>query len=221
MIADPAQLDLALELVVSETFSTDRVLEWIPNDGLYLPCMAFIPTAFLGCLLRSDSLQADNAAREAFGKFPGVITDNRFENLDVRHEAVGRSRDGGELCVVGSNAFNTVHFHLNLLPRPQLRDQDVWIDGPDGTVAGEKLLLTADRMEGNVFRIYVSVIVELPRVILIRCCIRVLGAFDVEPQDNRIIIARRAATVGIIIGRFLEPSQPIDTLYRAFEWDQS
>lgn len=206
MIADPTQLDLALEFFVSEAFSADRVLEWIHNDSLYIPCMAFIATAFLGCLLRSDGLQADNAAWEAFSKFPGVFTDNGFENLDVRHEAIGRSRNGGELCVVSADALDTVHFHLNLLPRPQLRDQDVWIDGADGTVAGEKLLLTADRMEGDVFRVYVSVIVELPRVILVRCCIRVLGAFDVEPQDNRIIIARRAATVGIIVGRFLEPS---------------
>lgn len=138
-----AQLDLVRELRVAQALPADRVLHRVFDDGLHLALVALEVRARLGVLL-GDLLQADDAVGEAPLELLRVGADDGPRDGDERQQAVRGGGDGRELGVVGADALVHVRHELDLLPRPQLRDQDVRVYGGDGLVAGEDLDLLAD-----------------------------------------------------------------------------
>lgn len=83
VVADATELDLALELLVSQTLSADGILEGIHNNCLQFALVALISAVLLLGLLTSDLLEANDTAGEALGKLLGIITDDGAEDLDV------------------------------------------------------------------------------------------------------------------------------------------
>ena len=115
VIANAAQLDLALEFLVSQALSADGVLEGITNHGFHLACTTLVFTSFLRGFPRGNGLELNNSLGEAFGELFGVFTDDRAKDLDIWHEAVCSGSHGRELGVIGSDPFDAVQLHIDLL----------------------------------------------------------------------------------------------------------
>lgn len=63
--------------------------------------------------------------------------------------------------MVCADALVHVHGQVDGLLRPQLGDEDVWVDGPDGVLAAKVLGLPARGRKDNVLCVDVRVVVSL------------------------------------------------------------
>lgn len=222
VVPNTAQLDLALELLVTQALTADSIVESILDNSLLLTSVALISATAARGLLGSDRLETNDTLGEALGKLLRVLTDDGTLNLNIRKETVRGGRNGREFGVVGTDTLDTMHFHLDLLTGPHLGDQNVGVHGADGPVINEKLLLTTDGVEGDVFSIDMGMVVQLARVLLIVIGVGVLGALDVEVQNNGVIITGAFGAGALLIIRWLaEPVHPVDALHRALEGDQT
>lgn len=221
VVAYPTELHLALEFLVSQTFSADGVVEGVTDDSLHFTFVTLVSASFLRRLLTGDGLKPDDAAREALSKLLRIVADDGTLNLDIRKETVGGGADRGELGVVGSDALDAMEFHTDLLAGPKLSDQNIRVNGLNGVIAGEELLLATDRVEGNVLSVDVGVPVQLAGIVFVFGGVGVLGTLDIESQNDSVVVAGSAAALGVIIGGFLEPAHPIDALYGALEGDKT
>jgi len=199
VVSDTSQLDFALELLVAQALAANSVIESILDNSLQLTGMALISASAARSLLRSDRPKANDTLGEALGEFLRILTNDGTLNLDIRQETVGGGRNRRELGMIGADTLDTVHFHLDLLAGAQLGDQDVWVHGADRTVTNKELRLTTDGLERDVFGVDVSVIVQPARVLLILVGIGVLGALDVEVQNNGVIISGAVAARALFI----------------------
>lgn len=123
--------------------------------------------------------------------------------------------------MVRSDTLDTVKFHVDLLSRAKLGDQNVGVNGLDGVVSDKVLLLTTNRMESDVLGVDVRIAVELARVRLALLSVRILGTFDIQAQDNGVVVAGGAATFRVVFRRLLEPAHPVDAFDRALKGDQT
>lgn len=83
VVADATELDLALELLVSQTLSADGILEGIHNNCLQFALVALISAVLLLGFLTGDLLEANDTAREALGELLGIVSNDGAEDLDV------------------------------------------------------------------------------------------------------------------------------------------
>lgn len=88
--------------------------------------------------------------------------------------------------MVCADALVHVHGQVDGLLGPQLGDEDVWVDGPDGVFAAEILGLPARRRKDNVLCVDVRVVICLERVVFRRRGVLVDGACDVELEAHRV-----------------------------------
>ena len=89
-----------------------------------------------------------------------------------------------------ADALDAMKLHVNLLSRAQLCDQDVWIDRLDDVVTLEVFDLPAYGMEGKIPRINMGVVIPFSRVWLIGRRVRILRAFNLQFEDNRVVVHR-------------------------------
>lgn len=225
MIPHPSQLDLALKLLMPQTLPRHRILERVPHDRLLLPLMALVPTPFPARFGGSDVLETDDALGKTPCKLPGVVAEDGFRDGDGGQEPITRGGDGGEFGVIGADALDAVHFHIDALPRPHLGEQDIRMHGSDRVVlAGEELILAAGDDEVELFGVDVGVIVEEARVVfalLVEFGV-VVGfcAFDLEFQDDGVPV-RDAAAIGVFVSGFFELLEPAEAGGVAGEGDEA
>lgn len=122
--------------------------------------------------------------------------------------------------MVGTDTLDTVKFHLDRLTRTELGDQDVRVDGLDCVIASKELFLATDGVECNIFGVDVRILVELAGIIFLRVRVGVLGTFDVQAQDDGVVVGGVAA-IGIVVGGLLEPAHPVDALHGTLEGNQT
>ena len=124
--------------------------------------------------------------------------------------------------MVGANTLDAVQFHLDLLTGAQLGKQDIRVNGLNGTLVHEVLLLTANRVEGDILRIHMGIVVQLARVLLALIGVAVLGALCIEAQNDSVEITRLGrGHAFVLLGRLAEPVHPVDSFHRALERDQT
>ena len=122
--------------------------------------------------------------------------------------------------MVGSNTLDTVHFKVDLLARAKLSDQNVWVDRLDSILSSEELLLTSDRVESDVSGVNMRILIQLAGVILRGVSVGVLGTFNIQSQDDGVVIGW-IATLGIILRGLLEPTHPVNTIHGTLQWNQT
>ena len=123
--------------------------------------------------------------------------------------------------MIGSNALDTVHFHVNLLPGTEFGDKDIGVNRLDGIVTNKVFFLTTNRMENNILGVNVGIAVQFARVLLVRRRVRVLGAFNAQVQHNRVEVAGGASTFRIVFCGLFKPAHPTDTFSGTLEGDQT
>lgn len=89
VIPHATKFHLVLELLVSQALPANGVLEGVAHDCLHFTSLVLIPASLLDGLFLSNGLQPNNAPGEALGELLGVLSDDRFRDLDVREETVG------------------------------------------------------------------------------------------------------------------------------------
>lgn len=122
--------------------------------------------------------------------------------------------------MVGTDTLDTVKFHFNRLTGTKLGDQDVRVDGLNCVIASKELFLATDGVECDIFGVDVRILVEFAGVSLLGIRVGVLGTFDVQAQDDGVVIGGTAA-IGIVVGRLLEPAHPVDALHGTLEGNQT
>lgn len=214
------QLDLVHELGVAQALPANGVLHRVLDHGLHLALVALEVRVRLGVLL-GDLLQADDALGEAPLELVRVGADDGPRDGDERQQAVRGGGHRRELGVVGADALVHVRHELDLLARPQLRDQDVRVHRRDGLVAGEDLGLLADGQELEVRRVDVGVVEELPRVLLARLGVVPARALDVELDLDRVVVHAVLERV-LVRARLLVPLHEIvQPVLAALERDEA
>lgn len=214
-----AQLDLVRELGVAQALPADGVLHRVLDDRLHLALVALEVRIRLGLLL-GDLLQADDALREAPLELLRVGADDGPRDVDERQQAVRGGGDGRELGVVGADALMHVRHELDLLARPQLRDEDVRVHGRDGLVPGKDLGLLADGQEPEVRRVDVGVVEELARVLLARLGVGPARALDVELDLDRIVVHAVLERVLVRAGLLVPLHELVQPVLAALERDE-
>lgn len=179
VIPHSSQFHLALELVVSQALPADGVFERIDDYGLHLALVAFVPAIFLAGLSPSNGFKTNNPPGEAFGKLLRIVANNRTGNFDIRQQTVRRSSDRRELCVIRPNTLDAMEFHLDLLARTKLGDQDVGVHGLNNSIADEKFILAANRAEDEILGVDMGIVIQFPGILLAGRSVSVLGTFDI------------------------------------------
>lgn len=217
VVSPPAEFHLALKFGMSQRLSADGVLHRILDHGLYLAQVALVAAAGLADVLPRDCFEANDALGEALLELFGVGAQDGPGDVDERQETVGGGGDGRELGVVCADALVHVHGQVDGLLGPQLGDEDVWVDGPDGVLAAKVLGLPARRHKDNVLCVDVRVVVRLERVVFRRRGVLVDGACDVELEAHRVPVEAVCVLV-LAGGRLLVPFQKVvDALAAAVE----
>ena len=206
---------------MSQALPADCVLEGIADDGLQFASTVFISTSVLGGFFSGNGLQLDNTLREALGEFLSVFPNDGALDLDVRQETVGGRGHRRELGVIGPNTLNTVHFHIDRLPGTEFGNKNVGVSRLDGIITDKVFFLTTNGLENNILGVNVGVVVQSARVLLVRRSIRVLGAFNVQVQYNRVEVAGVASTFRVVFCGLLKPAHPADAFSGALEGDQT
>lgn len=52
------------------------------------------------------------------------------KQIKIKNEVIGgtpKRTNRAELCMILRNTFHCMQLHANLLPRPQLREDDIWV----------------------------------------------------------------------------------------------
>lgn len=221
VVPHAAQLHLVLEFFMSQAFPADCVLEGITDDCLQFASTVFISTSALGSFFPGNGFQLDNTFGEALGELLGVLANDGTLDLDVRQETVGGCGHGRELGVIGSNALNTVHFHIDCLPGTEFGDQNIGVNRLDGIITNKVFFLTTNRMENYILGVDVGIAVQFARVLLVRRSIRVLGAFNAQVQHNCVEVAGGTSTFRIVFCGLLKPAHPADAFSGTLEGDQT
>mmetsp|Transcript_28242 Transcript_28242/g.97245 ORF Transcript_28242/g.97245 Transcript_28242/m.97245 type:complete len:322 (-) Transcript_28242:225-1190(-) len=89
-----------------------------------------------------DVLNVENLHGAPLHQRVGARVDDVVAQVDLRHHPVRCCRDGRPLGVRPGDALARMRLQSDGLPRPQLGDEDIGLDGLDGAVFQEGLLLS-------------------------------------------------------------------------------
>lgn len=116
--------------------------------------MSFIPASLLSGLFLSNRFEVDDSRRKTGLELLSISADNGPCDCDGGEQAVGGGCYGGEFRVVGTYAFDGVHFDVDDLAWPEFGDEDVGVCRRNCVGAREVVCLSAERVEGYVFGVY-------------------------------------------------------------------
>lgn len=221
VVPPAAKLDLALKLGVPQALPADGILHRILDDSLDFARVALVAAASHTGLLLGHLVQANDTVREAAGKLFRIGAQDGPEDLNGGEQSVRGGRDGGELGVVAADALVHVHGQVNGLLRAHLDNQDVRVDGGNGVLAGEELLLAAHWRKDNVLCIDVGVVVGLEGVVLAGGGVRVDGAGDIEVEADGVVVEAAGKLVLAVVGLLVPLEERLQALAAALERDQS
>lgn len=207
---------------MAQTLSADGVGLGVVDDGLGLALFAGAFVGVGGDVFGCDLVEADDGLGEAASEFLCVGADNGAQDVDGGHQAVGGGCDGGELCVVLTNALIGVHEELDLLAGAHLRDQDVRVAAAH-VVLSELFGLAGPGLESKIARVDAVVFVELVWIgdsllcLLKTACLP--AALEVERETDTVLVR-----LGLVIGEvlvLLVPFQPAESFAIAAEGDEA
>lgn len=215
------EADLALELGVPQHLAADGVAHGVLDNSLDLALVALVPAAFGPRLGARHGLQPCHTLGKAPDELPGVVAEDRPQDLDRRHQTVARGRDGRVLGVVPAVPLVHVHVDVDLLTGAHLGDQDVGVDWPNSALAGEVLSLPPEQLGGDVGGVDVGVMVQLPGVALVVGGVLIVGALDLQLELNGVVVEGGGEGV-LALPRLLPEGQEVaDAGLAAGEGDQA
>lgn len=207
---------------MAETLSAHRVGLGVIHDGLGLAHPRGALLGVVQLVLLGDLVQADDRLGEAARKLLRIRAHDGLQDVDGRHESVRGGGDGGELCVVLSDALVRVHEQLDVLPRAHLGDQDVRMTAAH-LVGAEPLRLLLPRLEDDVPGVHAVVLVQLVGIrdalLGLLQAARFPPALEVEREADAVLVR-----LGLVVGEVLVlvvPGQPAEGVAAAAEGDQA